>query len=215
MGWQWLARRSGPLAIGINYGGMFARALPQAATPDVQFHFAALSAEMAGAKTHPWPGCTFSMCQLRPTSRGAVTIKSRDPLAAPALRPNYLSTEVDCRTMVEGVKLARRLARTRALADLISEEYRPGAGVQSDDEVLEFVRNYGATIFHPVGTCKMGADSQAVVDTRLNVHGVGGLRVVDASIMPTLVSGNTNAPVVMIAEKAADMILEDAARVQR
>ncbi len=129
------------------------------------------------------------------------------------MRPNYLSTEVDCRTMIEGVKVARKLARTQALAPLVGEEYRPGDSVQSDDEVLEFVRNYGATIFHPVGTCKMGSDRDAVVDARLNVHGIAGLRVVDASIMPTLVSGNTNAPVVMIAEKAADMILEDAARV--
>ena len=212
MGWRWLAHRTGPLAIGINYGGMFARALPQAASPDIQFHFAALSAEMAGAATHPWPGCTFSMCQLRPTSRGTVMIKSRDPLAAPAMRPNYLSTELDCRTMVEGVKVARKLARTRALEHLIGDEYRPGDSAQSDDEVLEFVRNYGATIFHPVGTCKMGAGPEAVVDARLRVHGVAGLRVVDASIMPTLVSGNTNAPVVMIAEKAADLILQDAAR---
>ncbi len=212
MGWQWLAHRSGPIAIGINYGGMFTRALPEAATPDIQFHFAALSAEMAGAKTHPWPGCTFSMCQLRPTSRGTVMIKSRDPLAAPAMRPNYLTTEVDCRTMVEGVKVARRLARTRALEALVGDEYRPGDGAQSDEEILEFVRNYGATIFHPVGTCKMGSDPLAVVDGRLNVRGVAGLRVVDASIMPTLVSGNTNAPVVMIAEKAAEMILQDSAR---
>ncbi len=212
MGWQWLARRSGPIAIGINYGGMFARALAESTTPDVQFHFAALSAEMAGAKTHPWPGCTFSVCQLRPTSRGSVQIKSRDPLAAPALQPNYLSTEIDCRTMIEGVRLARRLAHTKALAPLIAAEYRPGDDAQSDDEILEFVRNYGATIFHPVGTCKMGADMDAVVDSRLKVHGVGGLRVVDASIMPTLVSGNTNAPVVMIAEKAADLILQDATR---
>ncbi|MEO7727100.1 MAG: choline dehydrogenase [Burkholderiales bacterium] len=212
MGWKWLAHRTGPLAIGINYGGMFTRALPAAATPDIQFHFAALSAEMAGAKTHPWPGCTFSMCQLRPTSRGTVMIKSRDPLAAPAMRPNYLSTELDCRTMVEGIKVARKLARTHALAGLIGDEYRPGDSVQSDDEVLGFVRDYGATIFHPVGTCKMGADRASVVDARLNVHGVANLRVVDASIMPTLVSGNTNAAVVMIAEKAADMILQDAAR---
>ena len=211
MGWQWLMHRSGPIAIGINYGGMFTRALPQSATPDIQFHFAALSAEMAGAKTHPWSGCTFSVCQLRPTSRGTVMIKSRDPLAAPAMQPNYLSTELDCRTMVEGVKVARKLARTQALAELIGDEYRPGDSAQSDDDVLEFVRSYGATIFHPVGTCKMGADAQAVVDARLRVHGVAGLRVVDASIMPTLVSGNTNAPVVMIAEKAADMILQDAA----
>ncbi|HEV7821154.1 MAG TPA: GMC family oxidoreductase N-terminal domain-containing protein, partial [Burkholderiales bacterium] len=212
MGWQWATKRSGPLAIGINYGGMFARALPDAATPDIQFHFAALSAELAGAPTHPWSGCTFSVCQLRPGSRGTVMIQSRDPLAAPALRANYLSTETDCRTMVEGVKVARRLAQTRALAGLIGDEYRPGDGVRSDDEVLEFVRNFGATIFHPVGTCRMGTDGHAVVDAQLKVHGVADLRVVDASIMPTLISGNTNAPVVMIAEKAADMILADAAR---
>lgn len=212
MGWQWLARRSGPLAIGINYGGLFARVMPESATPDVQFHFAALSAEMAGAKTHPWPGCTFSVCQLRPTSRGTVTIKSRDPLDAPAMQPNYLSTEADCRTMIEGVKLARRLAQTSALGELIASEYRPGDAARSDDEILEFVRNYGATIFHPVGTCRMGSDDAAVVDPHLKVRGVSGLRVVDASIMPTLVSGNTHAPVVMIAEKAADMILDDAKR---
>ena len=212
MGWQWLARRSGPLAIGINYGGLFARVMPESATPDVQFHFAALSAEMAGAKTHPWPGCTFSVCQLRPTSRGTVTIKSRDPLDAPAMQPNYLSTEADCRTMIEGVKLARRLAQTSALGELIASEYRPGDAARSDDEILEFVRNYGATIFHPVGTCRMGSDDAAVVDPHLKVRGVSGLRVADASIMPTLVSGNTHAPVVMIAEKAADMILDDAKR---
>ena len=210
MGWKWLTQRTGPLAIGINHGGLFTRALPEAATPDIQFHFAAVSAEMAGGKTHPWPGCTFSVCQLRPSSRGSVRIQLRDPFAAPAMRANYLSTELDCKTMVEGVRFARTLARTPALASLISEEYRPGAAAQSDDEVLEFVRNYGATIFHPVGTCKMGDDPLAVVDHRLRVHGIGALRVVDASIMPTLVSGNTHAPVVMIAEKAADLILADA-----
>ncbi len=210
MGWQWLTQRTGPLAIGINHGGMFTRALPGSVTPDIQFHFAALSAEMAGAATHPWSGCTFSVCQLRPTSRGTVRLQSPDPLAAPVMRANDLSTELDCKTMVEGVRFARKLARAPALAPLIGEEYRPGAGAQSDDEVLGFVRNYGATIFHPVGTCRMGADPLAVVDARLRVHGIGALRVVDASIMPSLVSGNTNAPVVMIAEKAADLILGDA-----
>ena len=210
MGWRWLAYRAGPIAIGINHGGLFTRVLPESRTPDIQFHFAALSADMAGGKTHPWSGCTFSVCQLRPTSRGTVTIKSKNPFEAPALQPNYLSTEFDQRTAVEGVKFARRLARTRALADLIGEEYRPGGSASTDDELLDFVRNYGATIFHPVGTCRMGSDRDAVVDTRLRVRGVPGVRVVDASIMPTLVSGNTHAPVVMIAEKAADMILEDA-----
>ena len=152
------------------------------------------------------------MCSSDLTSRGTVTIKSRDPLDAPAMQPNYLSTEADCRTMIEGVKLARRLAQTSALGELIASEYRPGDAARSDDEILEFVRNYGATIFHPVGTCRMGSDETAVVDPHLKVRGVSGLRVVDASIMPTLVSGNTHAPVVMIAEKAADMILEDAKR---
>jgi choline dehydrogenase len=212
MGWRYLRHRAGPIAIGINHAGIFTRALPESPRPDIQFHLAALSAEMAGGKTHPWSGCTFSVCQLRPTSRGTVAIKSRDPLVSPALRPHYLTTELDCRTMVEGVRVARKLARARALEPLIGDEYRPGNEVRSDDEVLEFVRNYGATIFHPVGTCKMGSDPMAVVDTRLLVRGVAGLRVVDASIMPTLVSGNTHAPVVMIAEKAADMVLEDAAR---
>jgi choline dehydrogenase len=210
MGWRWLAYRAGPIAIGINHGGLFTRVLPESRTPDIQFHFAALSADMAGGKTHPWSGCTFSVCQLRPTSRGTVTIKSKDPFEAPALQPNYLSTEFDQRTALEGVKFARRLAQTHALTDLIGDEYRPGDATSSDEDLLDFVRNYGATIFHPVGTCRMGSDRHAVVDTRLRVHGVGGLRVVDASIMPTLVSGNTHAPVVMIAEKAADMILEDA-----
>ncbi|MCU0805576.1 MAG: choline dehydrogenase [Burkholderiales bacterium] len=209
IGLQWLVSRSGPLAIGINQGGLFTRVLPESATPDVQFHFATLSADMAGAKPHPWPGCTFSVCQLRPESRGHVRLKSRDPLAAPAMQPNYLSAELDRRTAVAALKFARRLAQAPALADYIESEYRPGDSVRTDAALLEFARDYGATIFHPSGTCKMGLDRLAVVDERLRVHGLAGLRVVDCSVMPTLVSGNTNAPVVMIAEKAADLILED------
>jgi len=211
IGLKWIVQRRGPLAIGINQGGLFARVMPGAETPDVQFHFGTLSADMAGARPHDFPGFTMSVCQLRPTSRGSVAIQSRDPLAAPAMRPNYLSTEVDCATVVEGVKLARRIASTPAMRSLVDSEYRPGPDARSDDDLLEFVRNTGATIFHPVGTCKMGNDAMAVVDERLRVHGVGGLRVVDASIMPTLVSGNTNWPAIMIAEKAVDMILADAA----
>ena len=210
IGLKWLVHRRGPLAIGINQGGLFARVMPGAQTPDVQFHFGTLSADMAGAKPHDFPGFTMSVCQLRPTSRGTVAIRSRDPLEAPAMRPNYLSTEIDCATAVEGVKLARRIAATPSMRPFIAGEYRPGPDARSDDELLEFVRNTGATIFHPVGTCRMGSDAMAVVDERLRVHGVAGLRVVDASIMPTLVSGNTNWPAVMIAEKAADMILQDA-----
>ena len=211
IGLKWLLFRTGPLAVGINQGGLFTRVLPDSTTPDIQFHFATLSADMAGGKPHPWSGCTFSVCQLHPESRGTVKIKSRDPLEAPAMRPNYLTREADCRCAVEAIKYARRLAAAPALKEYLAEEYRPGRGTASDEELLEFARNYGATIFHPSGTCRMGADPLAVVDERLRVHGVPGLRVVDCSVMPTLVSGNTHAPVVMIAEKAADMIREDAA----
>ena len=209
MGLKWILQRRGPLAIGINQGGMFTRALPESESPDIQFHFGTLSAEMAGAKPHPWSGCTFSVCQLRPLSRGTVFVKSRDPLAAPGMQPNYLSHELDRRCAVAAIKYARHLAAAPALRDYLSEEYRPGPAVGSDEELLDWARDYGATIFHPSGTCKMGTDPLAVVDARLRVHGLAGLRVVDCSIMPTLVSGNTHAPVVMIAEKAADLILED------
>jgi choline dehydrogenase len=203
---KWLFTRKGPLAIGINQGGLFTRVLPDSATPDVQFHFATLSAELAGAAPHPWPGFTMSVCQLRPQSRGWVRIRSADPLEPPAMQPNYLSTELDRRCAIAGIKLARRLAATDSLRPYVAEEYRPGPQATSDKDLLEFARNYGATIFHPSGTCRMGSDTMAVVDARLNVRGVENLRVVDCSIMPTLVSGNTHAPVVMIAENAALMI---------
>ena len=207
IGARWFFTRKGPLAIGINQGGLFTRVLPESKTPDVQFHFATLSAELAGAKPHPWPGFTMSVCQLRPQSRGWVRIRSADPLQPPTMQPNYLSTELDRRCAVEGIKLGRKLASTNALMPYIAEEYRPGKEARTEADLLEFARNYGATIFHPSGTCKMGSDAMAVVDPELKVHGVENLRVVDCSIMPTLVSGNTHAPVVMIAEKASDIIL--------
>ena len=211
IGAQWLFTRKGPLAIGINQAGLFARVLPESKSPDVQFHFATLSAELAGARPHPWSGFTMSVCQLRPASRGTVRIRSTDPFEPPAIQPNYLSTELDRRCAIAGVRLARALAATEALKPYVAAEYRPGEETTSDDEILQFARNYGATIFHPVGTCKMGGDAMAVVDARLRVHGIAGLRVADCSIMPTLVSGNTHAPAVMIAEKASQMLLEDAA----
>jgi choline dehydrogenase len=209
IGLKWLIRGTGPLGIGINQGGLFTRVLPGSQTPDIQFHFATLSAEQAGGKPHDWPGCTFSVCQLRPESRGTVNIQSADPLQPPSMRPNYLAAEVDRICAVESIKYARRLASTEALKPYIASEYKPGASVNSDDEILDFARGNGATIFHPTGTCRMGSDSMAVTDARLRVRGIGGLRIVDCSIMPTLVSGNTHAPAVMIAEKAADMILAD------
>ncbi len=210
IGLQWLLKGTGPLGIGINQGGLFTRILPGSKTPDIQFHFGTLSADQAGGKPHPWPGCTFSVCQLRPESRGSVEIKSADPMEPPAMRPNYLSTETDRHCAIEAIKYARKLASTKALKPYLVSEYKPGADVQTDNEILEFARENGATIFHPAGTCKMGSDSMAVTDARLRVRGIAGLRVVDCSIMPTLVSGNTHAPAVMIAEKASDMILEDA-----
>ena len=213
IGLQWIFARSGPLAIGINQGGLFTRALPESATPDIQFHFATISADMAGAKPHAFPGFTFSVCQLRPESRGFVRARTPNALDAPAMQPNYLSTDLDRRCAIEGVKYARRLAGTRALQPYVLEEYRPGPAAKSDADLLAFCRAQGATIFHPSGTCKMGADPMAVVDDRLRVHGIAALRVVDCSIMPTLISGNTNAPVAMIAERASSMILEDALRV--
>jgi choline dehydrogenase len=184
------------------------RVLPGSKTPDLQFHFATLSAELAGAEPHPWPGFTMSVCQLRPESRGTVRIRSADPLEAPSLRPNYLATELDRRCAVAGVRLARSLAATQSLKPYVAEEYRPGLQAKTDEELLEFARAHGATIFHPSGTCKMGSDPMAVVDERLRVRGVTALRVVDCSIMPTLVSGNTHAAEVMIGEKASDLIQE-------
>ena len=209
MGLKWALFRNGPLAIGINQGGLFTKILPESTTPDIQFHFATLSADMAGADPHAWPGCTFSVCQLRPESRGRVEIRTRDPLQAPAIHPNYLSTELDQRCAIESVRFSRRLAAAPSLREILTEEYRPGRQARTDNDFLMFAREHGATIFHPSGTCKMGIDDTAVVDPRLRVHGLSGLRVVDCSVMPMLVSGNTHAPVVMIAEKAADMILED------
>lgn len=209
IGLKWLLHRSGPLAVGINQGSLFTRVLPESTTPDIQFHFGMLSADQAGAKPHPWSGCTFSVCQLRPESRGEIHIRSHDPLDEPAIQPNYLSADTDQRAAVSGLRFSRRLAGAEPLRDYIGDEYRPGQRIESDAELLQFAHEYGATIFHPVGSCRMGSDTQAVVDSQLRVHGLSGIRVADASIMPNIVSGNTNAPSIMIAEKAAAMILDD------
>jgi choline dehydrogenase len=209
LGLEWLLFRTGPLAIGINQGGMFARLMANAKTPDVQFHVATLSADMAGGKVHDFPGFTLSVCQLRPESRGHIALASSDPMARPRIHANYLSTAADRDYAVESIRFARKLAATAPLSKLVDAEMTPGPDVNTDSEILDFARRNGATIFHPSGTCRMGSDDAAVVDPRLRVRGVDGLWVVDCSIMPTLVSGNTNVPAMMIAEKAADMILED------
>lgn len=211
IGLQWLLFRGGPLAIGINQGGLFTTVMKgESASPDIQFHIATLSADLAGAKPHPFPGFTLSVCQLRPTSRGHIALASADPLAAPLMHPNYLSTDFDRRCATRAIQFARTLASTEPLKSYVAEEFLPGPAAKTDEDLLAFARNNGATIFHPSGTCRMGTDPEAVVDPRLRVRGVGGLWVVDCSVMPTLVSGNTNLPVIMIAEKASDMILEDA-----
>lgn len=218
IGLQWLLARKGPLAVGINQGGCFMRALrnddevPRDSRPDIQFHVATLSADMAGGTVHPFSGFTLSVCQLRPESRGRVAIRSADPADPPSMQPNYLDADLDRRTAVAALRTARAIAHAPALRPYVKREHLPGPEVEDDAALLAFARNHGATIFHPSGTCRMGRDPMAVVDERLRVHGVGGLRVVDGSVMPTLVSGNTNAPIVMIAEKAADMIREDARR---
>ena len=190
------------------------RALPagpgEGSTPDIQFHVATLSADMAGGKVHPFSGFTMSVCQLRPQSRGYVRLRNADPFEPPMMVPNYLSTDLDQQTAVAAVKAARGIASTPAMSPFVRQEIKPGALAADDAALLEFCRDTGATIFHPSGTCRMGSDAMAVVDERLRVHGVQGLRVVDASAMPTLVSGNTNGPIVMMAEKAADMIRQDA-----
>jgi choline dehydrogenase-like flavoprotein len=164
---------------------------------------------MAGSPPHAFSAFTFSVCQLRPQSRGFVRIQSADALQPPAMQPNYLATANDRRTLVAGIRLARRIATTRALAPYIKGEFRPGPTAQSDEDLLEFARAHGATIFHQSGTCRMGRDPLAVVDSALRVHGLERVRVIDCSVMPTLTSGNTNLPVIMIAEKAADLILRD------
>jgi choline dehydrogenase len=185
----------------------FIRTRPELETPDVQYHISPASFGDAKIRVlDKFPGMTIAPCQLRPESRGSIHAKSVDPFAAPAIRPNFLSTETDCRTQIDGLKWGRRIAEAQALAAFTDVELRPGPDVRSDDELLHYARTTGATVYHPVGTCRMGSDGRAVVDAALRVHGIEGLRVVDASIMPTLVSGNTNAPAIMIAEKGADMI---------
>jgi choline dehydrogenase len=209
-GLRYLLFRKGLLAIGAGYAGGFFRTGPQAATPDVQAHFIIFSGETSGAALHPFPGFIASICQLRPESRGFVHIKSADPAAPPAIQPRYLAAPLDRDTVVAGLKLLRRIMAQPAMRRYIAQERVPGPQVTSDADLLAFARSAGTTVFHPTSTCRMGQDANAVVDERLRVRGVAGLRVVDASIMPTVVSGNTNAAVVMIAEKGADMILQDA-----
>ncbi len=206
VGLQYALFRTGPLTISAGQVGIFTRTRPELASPDIQFHFIVFSSDRPAEGLHKFPGFTQNVCQLRPESRGEILLRSADPMASPAIHPNYLATELDRRTLVDGLKLCRKIADRPVLRHYIAGEYLPGEHVQSDDEFLDYARQYGGTIYHPCGTCKMGSDPMAVVDSELRVHGIAGLRVADASIMPTLVSGNTNAACIMIGEKVSDMV---------
>ena len=209
-GIRYMLSRKGLLSIGAGYAGAFFRTRPDLATPDVQIHFLIFSTETAGAAVHPFSGFMASICQLRPESRGFVRIKSNDPSDAPAIQPRYLSARNDCDTVVAGLNVLRRVMSQPVMRKLIAEERAPGPQCDSDADLLAYARNTGTTVYHPTSTCRMGPDPAAVVDERLRVRGFERLRVVDASIMPTVVSGNTNAAAVMIGEKGSDMILQDA-----
>ncbi len=209
-GLRYAAFRTGPLTIAAGTSGAFFKTNPRLASPDIQIHFLPFSTDKMGEKLHPFSGFTASVCQLRPESRGSLRIRSADAAAPPEIRINYLASEVDRTANVEGLKILRKILRAPALAPYVVEEVDPGAKVASDEALLAYCRARGSTIYHPTSTCRMGNDPLAVVDQSLRVRGIDGLRVVDASVMPDLVSGNTNAPVIMIAEKASEMILQDA-----
>ncbi len=212
MGLEYALLRRGPLTMAPSQLGAFAKSDPSFDTPNLEYHVQPLSLDKFGDPLHSFPAFTASVCNLRPTSRGRIGLKSADPRQAPAIAPGYLATDEDGRVAADSIRLTRRIAAAPALARFGPEELKPGAALQSEEELVRAAGEIGTTIFHPVGTCKMGpdGDGMAVVDERLRVRGVGGLRVVDASVMPTITSGNTNAPTIMIAEKASDMIREDA-----
>ena len=206
MGLEYALRRSGPLSMAPSQFGIFAKSDPRLSTPDLEYHVQPLSTDRLGEPLHRFGAVTVSVCNLRPESRGTIHMETPDPTSPPAIRPNYLSTAADQRVAAASIRHARALMRTRAVSKFAPEEFLPGRHYESDAELARQAGDIATTIFHPVGTCRMGSDPLAVVDPTLRVHGLEGLRVVDASIMPTITSGNTNSPVIMIAEKAAEMI---------
>ncbi|MDO5646784.1 GMC family oxidoreductase [Paracoccus sp. (in: a-proteobacteria)] len=200
-------RRSGPMSMAPSQLGIFAKSSDAFDTANIEYHVQPLSLDKFGDPLHGFPGLTVSVCNLRPDSRGHSHITSPDPTRAPAIAPRYLSTDSDCQVAIDSLRHARRLMATRRMAGFSPVEVKPGAHLTSDTELAQAAGDVGTTIFHPVGTTKMGTDPMAVVDPELRVHGLEGMRIADAGIMPAIVSGNTHAPVTMIAEKAAQMIL--------
>jgi choline dehydrogenase len=209
MGLEYLLFRRGPLSMAPSQLGAFTRSDPARETPNLQYHVQPLSLDKFGDPLHGFPAITASVCNLRPESRGTIHLRSGDFRDAPVIRPGYLSAPADRRVAAQAIRLTRRICAAPSLARFQPEEFKPGAQIDSDEDLAQAAGDIGTTIFHPVGTCRMGDDEQAVVDPRLRVRGLQGLRVVDASVMPTITSGNTAAPVMMIAEKGARMILED------
>jgi len=208
MGLEYLFFKTGPLTMPPSQLGAFAKSDANQSSANIEWHVQPLSLEKFGDPLHKFNAITPSVCNLRPTSRGQVNIKSDDPRDHPSIQLNYLSTPEDEQVAVQGLRWTRKIMQSKALKRFKPIEWKPGDAVQSDTQLLEAARELGTTIFHPVGTCKMGSDASAVVNDRLQVHGVANLRVVDASIMPRITSGNTNAPTVMIAEKGSKFILE-------
>jgi choline dehydrogenase len=209
-GARYALTRSGPLTVAAGTSGAFFKTNPRLATPDIQIHFIPFSTDKMGENLHPFSGFTATVCQLRPESRGSLKIRSADPFVPPEIRINYLATETDRAAFIDGMRILRNILAAPAMKPYVVNEVYPGSDKTSDEDLLEFCRSTGSTVYHPTSTCRMGNDPLAVVDQRLRVRGIEGLRVIDASVMPDLMSGNTNAPTIMIAEKASDMILEDA-----
>ena len=211
IGLEYALFKTGPLTMAPSQLGVFTRSGPEYAMPNLEYHVQPLSLDKFGEPLHRFPAFTASVCNLRPSSRGHIRIQSNDPRTAPLIKLNYLSTDVDRKIAAESLKLTRRIVAANALKKYSPQEFLPGPQVASDAELAKAAGDIGTTIFHPVGTCKMGVanDAMAVVDNRLRVHGLAGLRIVDASVMPTITSGNTNSPTIMIAEKASDMIRSD------
>lgn len=207
IGLEYLLRRSGPMAMAPSQLGIFTRSSPDYDTPNLQYHVQPLTLEKFGDPVHPFPAFTASVCNLRPQSRGSVHAVSGDFRGQPAIRPNYLTAEPDRVVAAESIRLTRRIIDQAPLKRYDPQEFKPGPGYESEEDLVRAAGEIGTTIFHPVGTCRMGADPDSVVDEKLKVRGIEGLRVADASIMPTITSGNTNTPTLMIAEKAAALIL--------